>query len=225
MKQSRAIQKLEYNFESTEYDNWVSQVGVWVTFSVLVALWQWHLTLMTPTSCRVDIFLWCNKYSVILTYCFTVTEYKYIPYKWNTILPDSRKTVVYGNLIQPTCSWGKDNPRKCHHCTFHSHTFGIWCTESTFPSTIYTNWVSVPEKLNKKFSQHLRLSSLNFPDYCRLRISCRLNKRRPLLPLLMWFSFWHLFRVLLISQGCCHRRLCQVCCRSCRSSSVKCFFL
>jgi len=30
-----------------------------------------------------------------LVYCLTVTEYKYIPYEWNTILPDSRKTVVY----------------------------------------------------------------------------------------------------------------------------------
>jgi len=37
MKQSRAIQKSEYNFESTGYDNCVSQAGVWVTFSVLVA--------------------------------------------------------------------------------------------------------------------------------------------------------------------------------------------
>jgi len=27
--------------------------------------------------------------------CLTVTEYKYIPYKRNTILPDSRKTVIY----------------------------------------------------------------------------------------------------------------------------------
>jgi len=38
MKQSRAIQKSEHNFESTGYDNRVSQAGVWVTFSVLVAL-------------------------------------------------------------------------------------------------------------------------------------------------------------------------------------------
>ena len=67
-------------------------------------------------------------------------------------------------------------------------------------------------------------STLNFPDYSRLRISCRLYERRPLLPLLMCFSFWHLFRVLLISQGCCHRRFCQVCCRSCFSISFCCSF-
>ena len=53
------------------------------------------MTLMTPTSCRVDISLSSNKYSVILTYYFTVTKHNYIPYKWNTIFPDSRKTVVY----------------------------------------------------------------------------------------------------------------------------------
>jgi len=34
MKQSRDIQKSGYNFESTGYDNYVSQAGVWVTFSV-----------------------------------------------------------------------------------------------------------------------------------------------------------------------------------------------
>ena len=33
-------------------------------------------------------------------------------------------------------------------------------------------------KPNKMFSHHLRLSSLNFPNYCRLKISCRLYKRR-----------------------------------------------
>jgi len=47
MKQSRAIQRAEYNFESTGYDNSVSQAGLWKTVSVLAALWQWHLTLMT----------------------------------------------------------------------------------------------------------------------------------------------------------------------------------
>jgi len=80
MKQSHAVQKSEFNFESTGYDNCVSQAGFWVTFSVLVALWLRHLTLMTPTFCPVDISLSSNKYSIILTYCFTVTEYKYRVY-------------------------------------------------------------------------------------------------------------------------------------------------
>ena len=109
MKQSHAVQKSEFNFESTGYDNCVSQAGFWVTFSVLVALWLRHLTLMTPTSCPVDISLSSNKYSIILTYCFTVTECKYIPYKWHTILPDSRKTVVYDKiniiLLSLTTPW------------------------------------------------------------------------------------------------------------------------
>ena len=37
----------------------------WVPFSVLVALWQWHLTLTTPTSCPVYISISSNKYSIV----------------------------------------------------------------------------------------------------------------------------------------------------------------
>jgi len=46
------------------------------------------------TSCRVDISLVANKYSII----WNLLPYSYLthnPYKLNTILPDSRKTVVY----------------------------------------------------------------------------------------------------------------------------------
>jgi len=46
MKQSRAIQRSENNFESTGYDNCVSQAWL-LGDSVLAALWQWYLTLMT----------------------------------------------------------------------------------------------------------------------------------------------------------------------------------
>ena len=115
MKQPRAIQKSEYNFESTGYDSCVSLAGVWVTFSVLVALRQWYLTLMTATSCRVDISLSSNKYSIILTYCLTVTEYKYIPYKLNTILPDSRKTVGYDSRLQ-RCAFRSTSDAVCTTC-------------------------------------------------------------------------------------------------------------
>ena len=99
IKKSRAVQKSEYNFASTGYDSCVSQARVWVTFSALVALWQWYLTLMTPTSCRVDISVSSNKYSIIVTYCFTFTIHKYIPYKWNTSLPDTRKTVLFDTCV------------------------------------------------------------------------------------------------------------------------------
>jgi len=56
-------------------------------------------------SCRADNSLSSNKYSIILTYCFTVTEYKYKPYKWNSILPDSRKTVVYDTTSFYVMRW------------------------------------------------------------------------------------------------------------------------
>jgi len=46
MKQSRAIQTAGYNFESTGYDNCISQAGL-LGDSVVAALWQWYLTLMT----------------------------------------------------------------------------------------------------------------------------------------------------------------------------------
>jgi len=75
---------------------------------------------MTPTSCRVDISLSSNKYSIILTYCFTVTEYKYVPYKWNTILPDSRKTVVYDKGICRTDTAVCLLASRPKHVEFHS---------------------------------------------------------------------------------------------------------
>jgi hypothetical protein len=59
-----------------------------ITFETCWAIKNFHKV----TSSWFNLF---NKYSIILTYCFTVTEYKYIPYKWSTTLPDSRKTVVY----------------------------------------------------------------------------------------------------------------------------------
>jgi len=77
MKQSRAIQKSEYNFESTGYDNSASQTGVWVIFSVLVALWQWYLTLMTPTACRVydnGTWHWWPRLPVVSTFLYRATS-------------------------------------------------------------------------------------------------------------------------------------------------------
>jgi len=44
MKQSRALQRSGYNFESTGYDNCVSQAGFWVTVSWLLydnGTWHW----------------------------------------------------------------------------------------------------------------------------------------------------------------------------------------
>lgn len=89
--------------------------------------------------------------------------------------------------IHLTCSWGKHTPRKCHNCTFRGCTVGIGCIEPTFTSSMYTNWVCVPANQTKCFFQHLRLSGLNFPDYCHLRICCRLYKGLNLLP--FWCAF------------------------------------
>jgi len=58
MKQSRAIQKSEYNFEFTGYDNCVSQAGVWVKFSALVAFMTMILKTDDPN------FLSCCYFSI-----------------------------------------------------------------------------------------------------------------------------------------------------------------
>jgi len=65
MKQLRAIQRSEYNFESTGYDSRVSQAGLLGVIYCPGCFMTLYLTLMTPTSCRADISLLGNKYSII----------------------------------------------------------------------------------------------------------------------------------------------------------------
>ena len=97
--------------------------------------------------------------------------------KLNTVTYVEKKNFRNFHLIHPTCSWGKHTPRKCHHCTFMGTLLEFGA--SIRISLRYIHKLSICScKPNKMFSHHLRLSSLNFPNYCRLKISCRLYKRR-----------------------------------------------
>jgi len=65
MKQSPAIQRTEYNFESTGYEHRVSQGGLLGDIYCPACFMTLHLTLMTRLPGRVDISLLGNKYSII----------------------------------------------------------------------------------------------------------------------------------------------------------------